>query len=1047
MAKDGIKVHVYGDYDDKDIKKAIRDLRSLGSTSEQQSGKMSTLGKVGAVAAAAGVAIAAKATYDFAKASVSAAQEAQVADARLKSVATSMGLVSGAYAGSLTRLNQYSTSLSKSIGVEDESIKAVQAKLMTFKALAVTVNDTGGAMDRATQAAYDLAAAGFGSAESNAVQLGKALQDPIKGLTALGRAGVTFTADEKERIKTLVESGKIGEAQTLVLAAIESQVGGTAAATATATDKMKVAFGELQESVGGALLPAFQTLAEALVPIFEGLQGPLTEVAKTIADSLGKALQSLLPILPTLATALGQIVGVIGDLLVTAINVLLPVMTPMLEILGDLATRVGPILKPILEKSGEVLGRLFTAVMPLIAPLTDLVFTILEAAMPIIDIVADLFTVLIDALAPLIGVVASLLPTLGELVQVLFKAVEPILRPLLPLIAALAAVFGDVLARAIGVIVAAFGGMLNAASKIYPFILNNVIVPVLSAFLDWAANMVGAAEAAFGWIPGLGDKLGTAKKAIGTFKTDAVKAVGNAADLIGKEGARIGESLIDQGVALMSDPAQVQRLNAAGQNAGLGLAGGLANGIYAGYNVATTAATKLGYATGAAMISATRDGWEARMLPKLPAAPALPPWLPTGVGGGGGGGGGGGKSATDKFVELNKAMKATLGTSVAFGKSASTLSQQLGGNLIAKFSNGVLKAGKVTKETVSEFESLVSTIKDNLNKALDEANGKLQKAQDTFNSYRDAIANGITQGNTLSDAANSQADALERVAEAQKAYDTAVAEGDSTKIAEANTALAEAKKSQKGFLGFLQVGSDTAAGFASQIDSLRLAGASLEVVQQVAELGAKTGGRIIAELLAGGAAAIARANELTQAVRDAASRAGTAAAQQFHGAGVTAAQAFVDAIKATIPVLQGVLDDIADMLAKALGTKVNGSLGDFGSPATAPSSGGGSVSVAPYISDADYSAIFDNLANWAGINGLTPMATGGIVTSPTRILAGEAGAEAIIPLDRLGAMSGGGNTYNITVQAGVGDPRLIGQSIIEYVKSFESSNGNVWSAA
>jgi len=49
---------------------------------------------------------------------------------------------------------------------------------------------------------------------------------------------------------------------------------------------------------------------------------------------------------------------------------------------------------------------------------------------------------------------------------------------------------------------------------------------------------------------------------------------------------------------------------------------------------------------------------------------------------------------------------------------------------------------------------------------------------------------------------------------------------------------------------------------------------------------------------------------------------------------------------------------------------------------------------------------------------ITKWATGGIVTSPTLGIAGEAGPEAIIPLSKLGSMGGGG-TYNITVNASV----------------------------
>jgi seryl-tRNA synthetase len=199
--------------------------------------------------------------------SIRAAEEAQVANRRLANVLKQMG-----YAQATDRVQNYADALSRQIAKEDESIKLVQAKLATFKNLTATVNTAGGAFDRATKAAFDLAAAGFGEAEQSATQLGKALQDPIKGITALARSGVTFTNTEKEKIKALVESGKVLEAQDIILKAIETQVGGTAEATATATEKMKIAFGEAQEALGNALLPAFERLAPVVEKVFKFIQ-------------------------------------------------------------------------------------------------------------------------------------------------------------------------------------------------------------------------------------------------------------------------------------------------------------------------------------------------------------------------------------------------------------------------------------------------------------------------------------------------------------------------------------------------------------------------------------------------------------------------------------------------------------------------------------------------------------------------------------------------------------------------------------------------------
>lgn len=194
---------------------------------------------------------------------IKGAEAAEVASRRLEQVAESMGLFGSKTSDVTSRLSAFADDQERLTGVTAEVNKQVQATLLTFGKIGATADEAGGAFDRATKAAIDLAAAGFGSAETNAVQLGKALQDPIKGITALARSGVTFTAQEKERIKTLVESNKMGEAQALILSAIETQVGGTAEATATSSSKMSAAFGQVSDAIGMALLPIF----EALLPI------------------------------------------------------------------------------------------------------------------------------------------------------------------------------------------------------------------------------------------------------------------------------------------------------------------------------------------------------------------------------------------------------------------------------------------------------------------------------------------------------------------------------------------------------------------------------------------------------------------------------------------------------------------------------------------------------------------------------------------------------------------------------------------------------------
>ena len=238
------------------IADATKAIAGMKDTTDAAGGIGSSFKKVGKVI---GPAVGIGAIAAFGKTSVSAAQESAVANARLEQIFASMGDTTGEAAKASA---SYASELSARIGVEDEAILAGQAQLATFGQVSSESARMAGVFDRATAAGADLAAAGFGSIDSNAVQLGKALEDPTKGMAALAKSGVTFTDAQKDQIKAMQDSGDMLGAQNMILGAVEKQVGGTAEATATGTDKMAVKFGELQETLGNKLLPTFEKLTE-----------------------------------------------------------------------------------------------------------------------------------------------------------------------------------------------------------------------------------------------------------------------------------------------------------------------------------------------------------------------------------------------------------------------------------------------------------------------------------------------------------------------------------------------------------------------------------------------------------------------------------------------------------------------------------------------------------------------------------------------------------------------------------------------------------------
>lgn len=277
-------------------------------------GKLAGVAALGAAGLAVGGVAAANALYTFAD----AGDDANVS---IEQGIKTMGLFGKASEDVAKRVQDQAKAISQATAVDINSIKTTQAKLLTFKELAKTADEAGGNFDRATQAAVDLAAKGFGTAETNAVQLGKALNDPVKGLTSLSRAGITFTEQEKERIATLVESNRMGEAQALVLKNIESQVGGTAEATAGGFEKMKNSVSIFAQELSAKALPYLDRFGTFMLEKgFPAIQKFGTAVADRVVPALqrfaGFIQEKVIPVAQ-------QLIGWIVDHLVPAYQTVL----------------------------------------------------------------------------------------------------------------------------------------------------------------------------------------------------------------------------------------------------------------------------------------------------------------------------------------------------------------------------------------------------------------------------------------------------------------------------------------------------------------------------------------------------------------------------------------------------------------------------------------------------------------------------------------------------------------------------------------------------
>lgn len=148
-------------------------------------------------------------------------------------------------------------------GIDDELIQQGSNLLLTFKGIRNETGKGNDIFDQANQVMVDMSVAMGQDMKSSAMQLGKALNDPTRGLNMLRRVGISFTKQQENQIKKMQKSGNVIGAQKIMIKELESQFGGSAKAQATSSRRLGVAFENMAEIVGLKLEPYFQKLADA----------------------------------------------------------------------------------------------------------------------------------------------------------------------------------------------------------------------------------------------------------------------------------------------------------------------------------------------------------------------------------------------------------------------------------------------------------------------------------------------------------------------------------------------------------------------------------------------------------------------------------------------------------------------------------------------------------------------------------------------------------------------------------------------------------------
>jgi hypothetical protein len=289
---------------DKALGKSMRKIKNFGKNTKQM-GKSLTMNVTAPIAALGFTAV--KAFQQQAKAI------AQV-EAGLKSTGGQVGYTS-------QQLQQMASDLqTKTLFGDEQILQDATAQLLTF------TNISGEQFARTQQAALDLATRLDGDLKGASIQLGKALNDPVANLSALSRSGIQFSEEQKEVIKSMAESGRLAEAQTLILDELNNQYGGSAEAAAKADGgftQLANSFGDLQEEFGKILVDVLQPVVDFLKNVVSSLQNASPEfkqMAVTIS-LVAAAIGPLLMVLPMLVQGFMLLTGPIG-LTIAAVGLL-----------------------------------------------------------------------------------------------------------------------------------------------------------------------------------------------------------------------------------------------------------------------------------------------------------------------------------------------------------------------------------------------------------------------------------------------------------------------------------------------------------------------------------------------------------------------------------------------------------------------------------------------------------------------------------------------------------------------------------------------------
>lgn len=291
-----------------DLEKELEELeKEIEGTDEASGSWLETLSQVGMIIAGvkAGTDLfsgAVQSLTNTIKGWVDAGGESELATVRMGAVLDVAGKNVGYTKDQLVAL---ADQLEKTTRFESETTQGAMSMMLAFK------NVRGDIFKQAVESAANLAEVMGNDITGASRQLAMALEQPGQGLERLKRAGVTFTEEEKDKIKTLAASGKALEAQQMILDKVKAATDGVAEKVGGSfVGQMTIAqhrLGNLSEDMGKMFIPVIMEmipLIDLAINAFERMRPTIEAVIKATIDWAKETATSLKPTFEWLVDAL-----------------------------------------------------------------------------------------------------------------------------------------------------------------------------------------------------------------------------------------------------------------------------------------------------------------------------------------------------------------------------------------------------------------------------------------------------------------------------------------------------------------------------------------------------------------------------------------------------------------------------------------------------------------------------------------------------------------------------------------------------------------------